>query len=83
MPINNCNPSIYGYEDEDLIDKLIDEIELDDKEIINKKAKEVLATFFVEAQCLGARLPVLGARFFGTGTRWQFCEASAKLCEIM
>lgn len=49
MPINNCNPSIYGYEDEDLIDKLINEIELDDKEIINKKAKEVLATFFVEA----------------------------------
>jgi len=49
MPINNCNPSIYGYEDEDLIDKLIDEIELDDREIINKKAKEVLADLFREA----------------------------------
>ena len=83
MPINNCNPSIYGYEDEDLIDKLIDEIELDEQEIINKKAKEVLARLLSTDQGLGARLPVLGARFFGIGTHWQFCEASAKLCEIM
>lgn len=43
MPINNCNPSIYGYEDEQVIDNLINEIELDEQEIINIKAKEVLA----------------------------------------
>ena len=43
MPINNCNPSIYGYEDEQVIDNLINEIELDEQEIINVKAKEVLA----------------------------------------
>ena len=68
MPINNCNPSIYGYEDEDLIDKLIDEIELDDREIINKKAKEVLADLFREAQCLGRRAGGPGApKFWGTG----------------
>lgn len=44
MEINNTNPSIYAYEDEKEIDKLIAEIELDEQEKLNQDAIAMLSS---------------------------------------